>query len=136
MALGSLPAAPWRLDDDTRVNGTVADEDEITAVVVALVRGAGIDVTADADCSASLIDALRRVATVEWTDAAPPAPLDDIDVRILALLASGESVTDVATALRFSRRTLHRRLTAIRSALGVATNREAAVGAAAGRADR
>jgi DNA-binding NarL/FixJ family response regulator len=82
-----------------------------------------------------LVDALDRVSdgvTVE--SGAADWQLSDDDRRLVALLASGHTVTDAARTLAWSRRTIQRRLERIRLELGVATTDEAVMLAARPRA--
>ena len=106
-------------------------EDDVTAVVLALVRGAHIDVRVPAECAtahAALMDALVRIEeVVTEPGAAPPAALAPEDERLVALLAGGASIAEVAATLGYSRRTVQRRLAVVRGTLGASSNREAVI---------
>lgn len=54
-------------------------------------------------------------------------PLEEVDLAVLAALARGLTVTEVATEFHLSRRTLTRRMVDVRAVLGVETNVEAVV---------
>ena len=128
VSLGAVPSTPWWLGADHLVEGTVESDDDVSAAVLAIVRGAAVRLTVPTEglpAVAGLVDALRRLGLDVGTDAAPEIPLADDDRRLLDLLGAGASIDEVARTLGYSRRTIQRRLEAARRHLGVATNREA-----------
>ena len=113
-ALRALPSAPWRLDPTVLVTGTVEDDGDVTAVVLALVRGASVDVCVpngrDAE-RARLMDALARIdRIVTAADATTRPQLGSEDEALVALLVAGYSLAEAGAELGYSRRTLQRRL--------------------------
>jgi DNA-binding CsgD family transcriptional regulator/tetratricopeptide (TPR) repeat protein len=133
-----LPASPWRLASSVVVGGTVHSEEDLTAAVLAFLRGARVDVEVPPGQAATaglLVDALDRVSDGVTVEAgAADWQLSDDDRRLVALLAGGYTVTDAARSLAWSRRTIQRRLERIRLELGVATTDEAVMLAARPRA--
>ena len=129
--LRALPSLPWRLDHAAVVNGDVDDEGDVTAVVLALVRGAHIDVRVPAErttARAALMDALARIdEVVTEPSPAAPAALAPEDEHLVALLAGGASIAEAAATLGYSRRTVQRRLSVVRRTLGASSNREAVI---------
>jgi DNA-binding NarL/FixJ family response regulator len=135
--LDDIPESPWRLDD-IEVGGTVAGPTEVTAAVLAVARGAALAVHVPADrrqIAADLVEALERLGqpvVIDEPVAEGPTPLDADSRRLLDLLAGGATLNEAAAALGYSRRTVQRRLEAVRRRLGVRTNREAVVASRSG----
>ena len=76
----------------------------------------------------------RAQAAALQLDRTAPAPVDHPELRgderaILELLVAGRTIAQVGLELHFSRRTVERRLAALRGRLGVTTN-QALVGRA------
>ncbi|MBV9950599.1 MAG: response regulator transcription factor [Acidimicrobiia bacterium] len=130
--LDRLPESPWRLDQH-EVRGIVSEPADVTAAVLAVARGAAIDVQVPPerpDTATDLLEALERLGgTIEVVEPVVEGPtaLDTDSRRLLDLLADGATLTEAATALGYSRRTVQRRLEGLRRQLGVRTNREAIV---------
>lgn len=104
--------------------GTVAAPADVTAAVLAAVRGAALVVDARVDRSVveGLCDELRRLGRVERR--APEAgwvPLAADERRLLDLLAGGATLGEAAGRLHLSRRSADRRVAAARDRLGVPT---------------
>jgi DNA-binding NarL/FixJ family response regulator len=70
---------------------------------------------------------VRIEEVVTEPGAAPPAALAPEDERLVALLAGGASIAEVAATLGYSRRTVQRRLAVVRQAFGASSNREAVI---------
>ncbi len=129
--LAALTTMPWRLDATSVVTGEVECDDDVAAVVLAILRGAAVDVhvpAARSGARAALLDALARIGSVVTARDPSASPvLDSEDQRLVAVLAAGGSLEDAATALGYSRRTVQRRLVRLRKTVGAATNREAVI---------
>lgn len=98
------------------------------AALLAAARGAGLVVAvADEAHRERLFADLERLGAVRlWHRPGDPlAALDAEQRRLLELLAAGSTLGEAAQALSYSRRTVNRRLAAIRNALGVRTTAEA-----------
>lgn len=131
----------WQLPDgplhDLVLAGTVRDVRDARAAVLAAVAGAGIVAHAgggggvhggDRDLTDTLCDDLRRLGRLDHRlgdDAA--AGLGVEERRLLVLLARGLTLGQAASRLHLSRRSVDRRLSAARVALGVATSGEAVI---------
>jgi DNA-binding NarL/FixJ family response regulator len=130
VSLDALPPAPWRLDRSQEAVGVVRTEDDIARAILAAARGASLLISIDPElprpARAELLDTLARIAPIERP--APPE-LGGPDAELcdaLRVLAAGASVTEAAKQVHMSERTLHRRLAALRSELGVKSNAAAA----------
>ncbi len=95
--------------------------------MLAVTRGAALVAhLTDEALLAELLDGLSRSgARIVDRPAEPPVDIDAIDAQIIDLLASGSSIAGAARDLGYSRRTLERRLAALRSTLGARTNQQA-----------
>ena len=111
--------------------GPVANRKEAEAAVAAAVAGFGVvaELSAPPAVVAAFYEDLRRFGPVEWRDASwlkgGLRQLDAEQRRLLELLSAGASLQVAADLLGYSRRTIDRRLAAIREALGVLTTAEA-----------
>ncbi len=127
----TLPPQPWDLTDRRWFRtGSVGDDDELRAAVLAAARGVGVAVGCpDAGLRATLVDDLARVGAVTEVLRGPDplAGLDDDQQALLRALAGGASIAEAAGELFLSPRTAERRLAAARKALGVRTTAEAIV---------
>ncbi|MCU1454219.1 MAG: transcriptional regulator, LuxR family [Acidimicrobiales bacterium] len=132
--IDELPAAPWRLRDPVVIVGPITNPEELAAAVVAVARGAHLDVEIAADerpAVASLLDGLRQVGRLVHETPEREPTFSPEDEQIISLLAAGASVTEVSGILGYSRRTVQRRLADLRSAVGATTNSETIVRASA-----
>lgn len=125
----ALDARAWDVSDlQILCRGTVADDDSAAASVLALARGAGlqVEVRLTGDARRRYLEDLHRVgsptAAARATDA---VVLPDDQRELLDLLIAGRTVTAAATELHRSRRTVNRILADARERLGVATTAEA-----------
>ena len=88
--LHSLPESPWWLGPGQVVRGPIVDESDLTQVVLAIVRGASVDVVVPPSSSslvASLFDALGRLGLdLTVAERAATVNLDEGDIRLLLLL--------------------------------------------------
>jgi DNA-binding NarL/FixJ family response regulator len=111
--------------------GTVRDDSDAAAALLAAVGGAGLVIHAlgGRDLTDRLVDDLRRLGTVDHRTAEPSErpelPADERE--LLELLADGRTLGEAAAHLHISRRTADRRLASARARLGVATTAEAVV---------
>ena len=125
-----LPNQPWFLRERpiTCVSELRSEHDVISALI-ALLRGAALVVSVHPDLPGSAGRDLARLADVQRLDQQVPVPLplSEDQRQILALLADGRSLPDVATELYLSLRTAERRLSAARRLLGVRSTAEALV---------
>ena len=81
------------------------------------------------DARAELLDALARIGPVENLGTATVASeieTDEVIRDALEVLAKGGTVADAAYTVHMSERTLHRRLSTLRTQLGVRSNTAAA----------
>jgi DNA-binding NarL/FixJ family response regulator len=134
--LHDVPDTPWSMASIV-VTGTLRTEEQVAIAVLAVVRGAAIELDVAARTpivAASLLDELRRIGEVETRLKAGDGggAVDDIDLRLVELVAAGTTITDAATALGYSRRALQRRLAVLRQRTGVTTNAEAVIALAGG----
>ena len=135
----SLERAGWRLEKgfqaappDSRGSpgvvrwGTVTDPHAGAEAVLAVARGSGavILVPGDRQLRARLFEDLSRLGCVEVPEDTSRALTPD-ELRMLALLADGCSVAEVASHMNWSERTVRRRLKSARERLGVSTTVEA-----------
>jgi hypothetical protein len=125
-----LPQEPFDLSDRRLVREvTLTDGSGSADVIAAAARGVSsvclIEI-AEQDV-ADLVDELGRVADVRdrRQQARPSDGLSTEHARLLEALRSGNSLTEAAHALGWSRRTATRRLAEARDALGVVTTAEA-----------
>ena len=111
------------------IRGSIIDEGDVTRAVLAIVRGASVDVVVPPSSGglvAALLDALGRLGMdLTVAERRASAGLDEGDLRLLLLLGRGASIDEAGRELGLSRRTTQRRLEAARRRLGVSTNREA-----------
>ncbi|QXC59744.1 LysR family transcriptional regulator [Aquihabitans sp. G128] len=125
----SLPASPWDLGDRRwSCAGTVADEADAEAAVLALSRGVGLvlSITVEGDVRHRLLEDLYRFGAVQLaSEVVPDSGLGSDHLLLLEALADGSTLTVAAQALHLSDRTAHRRLAEARSILGVGTTAEA-----------
>jgi DNA-binding NarL/FixJ family response regulator len=127
----------WRLAErewsvsDARVVccGLVATFDDVSAALLAAVRGAGVvaRVEPDAEPTRRLLEELRSLGPVEERarQHGDAGELSLEQLELCRLLGLGLSLADAATQLHLSRRTAFRRLADVREALNVETTREA-----------
>jgi DNA-binding CsgD family transcriptional regulator len=120
----------WSVSDSRLVCcGRVMTFDDVSAAVFAAVRGAGVvaRVERDAEPAHRLLDELRSLGAVEERERqhGDVTALSPEQIELCRLLGRGLSLADAATQLHLSRRTAFRRLADVRSALNVATTREA-----------
>jgi DNA-binding CsgD family transcriptional regulator len=124
-----LPDQTWNLSRLHLVcTGTIRIRGDVEAAVLAAARGAGVLVAVvDEAQRARLFADLDHVGAAGfWRRREQPlAALDCEQRRLLELLAEGSTLDQVAEALSYSRRTVNRRLAAIRATLGVRTTAEA-----------
>lgn len=126
-----LGGRTWDLHDQRVLcRGSVHDSATASAAVLALARGAGlqIELALSGDARRRFLEDLHRIAG----SAGGPLPVEPIRLpaeqrMLLDLLASGLTVTAAANELHRSRRTVNRMLTEVRERLGVATTAEAVV---------
>ena len=133
-----LPANPWTLVGPVVVTGSVENDADLTAVVLAAARGALLDVEVPAGpgpALPALLEGLGQVGRPVAPAGPGRHPLSPEDAELVALLAAGATVTEAAERLGYSRRTVQRRLAGLRRATGAGTNREAVL-LAAGRRQR
>jgi DNA-binding NarL/FixJ family response regulator len=127
----------WRIHErdwsiaDARVVccGRVTTFDDVSAALLAAVRGAGVVARVDAGAEAThrLRDELGSLGPIEER-ARQHGDVTELtleQVELCRLLGQGLSLTDAATQLHLSRRTAFRRLADVRIALNVETTREA-----------
>lgn len=122
--------ASWGLEASGVVcAGTVRSREDAAEVLLAAARGAGVVAAVDAnrDLLERVFADLSRLGEVEFRGARsdPLSGLDDEQRELLARLADGDSIDEVAAKLGYSRRTISRRLAALRDALGVDSTAEA-----------
>jgi DNA-binding NarL/FixJ family response regulator len=125
-----LPDEPWQLSSlPLACVAEVATEADATAALVAAIRGAdlAVSVADDVPGRERFIDDLHRLCQVSWFDStvAEPSALSADQQQVLALLAAGASLPDIADQLFLSLRTTERRLSAAKRLLGVRTTAEA-----------
>ena len=128
-----LPLAPWTLNPTMIASLVVRNNDDAARAVIAASRGAsvavGIAPSLPQDARAELLDALARIGPVENLGTATVASeieTDEVMRDALEVLAKGGTVADAAYAVHMSERTLHRRLSTLRTQLGVRSNTAAA----------
>lgn len=130
----ALPEATWDLGAARLLlYGRVSDPDTARLVVLAAARGAGVLAVADpaGELGRAMLADLRRLGPVRTgTVAEPEAPVSPAVLlpeqrALLDRLANGETIAAAAAAEYLSLRTANRRIASARTALGVATTREA-----------
>ena len=129
-----LPIAPWTLDPTMIASLVVRNNDDATRrghrrVPRRLGRGRDRAVAAPRRARVELLDALARIGPVENLGTATVASeieTDEVMRDALEVLAKGGTVADAAYAVHMSERTLHRRLSTLRTQLGVRSNTAAA----------
>jgi DNA-binding NarL/FixJ family response regulator len=125
-----LPEHDWSVSDARVVCcGPVATFDDVSAALLAAVRGAGIiaRIEPDAEPARRLREELSSLGHVEER-ARKHGDVTELSleqVELCRLLGQGLSLADAATRLHLSRRTAFRRLASVREALNVETTREA-----------
>lgn len=120
--LAQLPDEPFVLKGVVAF-GEVRDERGCESVLVALSRGVDVIVAVEVSAKqrAAFFDEISRIAEIRHGR----APMLTREERaVVAGLADGKTLTEVARALGMSRRTATRRLAAARLAFGVATTME------------
>ena len=137
----------WRLSErewsvsDARIVccGPVATFDDVSAALLAAVRGAGVvaRVELEAEPTQRLREELRSLGPIEERarQHGDAAELSLEQIELCVLLGGGLSLADAATQLHLSRRTAFRRLADVRQALNVQTTREAVLIACAAPRD-
>jgi DNA-binding NarL/FixJ family response regulator len=125
-----LPEHEWSVSDARIVCcGLVATFDDVSAALLAAVRGAGIvaRIEPDAEPARRLREELRSLGPIEERarQHGDVSELSLEQVELCRLLGQGLSLADAATQLHLSRRTAFRRLASVREALNVGTTREA-----------
>ena len=124
-----LPERTWDVGGLRLVcAATVRTAADAEATVVAAARGAGLVVAvADQALRERLFADLEHVGavTLRHRRRDPLATLDPEQRRLLELVAGGYTLEQAGQALGYSRRTVTRRLAAIRATLGVRTTAEA-----------
>jgi DNA-binding NarL/FixJ family response regulator len=125
-----LPEHDWSVADARVVCcGTVDTFDDVSAALLAAVRGAGIVARIDPDAEAAqrLLEELRSLGTVDERvrKHGDVSELSLEQIELCRLLGRGLSLADAAVQLHLSRRTAFRRLASVRDALNVETTREA-----------
>jgi DNA-binding NarL/FixJ family response regulator len=140
----SLPDAPWDLSSTRLIAAGVVDRPTAAqAALLCAVRGAGLIAAVDRErpwAASFLADLARLVppaprasvepaagpaAAQEASRPAEPGPLSAEQCDLLDLLADGHSIAQAARLRYLSLRTANRRVAEARTALGVATTREA-----------
>jgi DNA-binding NarL/FixJ family response regulator len=120
-------------DRSAVAKGSVSDFEDASSALAAVYRGYGLVLRMDPKLRESLrvmlVDGLRRLGTVEIRKAGPsPSPLlSPLQRRLLAGLAAGSTITELAVENAMSRRTVERKLAAARSTLGARSNAEAVI---------
>jgi DNA-binding CsgD family transcriptional regulator len=125
-----LPERDWSVSDSRLVCcGRVVTFDDVSAALLAAVRGAGVValVEPEAEPGMRLREELRSLGPVEERVRrhGDVTELSLEQIELCRLLGRGLSLTDAATQLHLSRRTAFRRLADVRAALNVVTTREA-----------
>lgn len=124
-----LPERTWNVSGLRLVcTATIRTPRDAETALVAAARGAGLAVAvAEEALRERLFADLEHLGAVNlWHRRGDPlAALDREQRRLLKLLAEGVTLEEVAQALSYSRRTVNRRLAAIRAALGARTTAEA-----------
>jgi DNA-binding NarL/FixJ family response regulator len=129
-AAGWQPVAGW-IAPRGRVacHGTVASDADAVLALRAALGGAGVVIVARTSRHTTdrLVDDLRRLGRVEHVtfDVPPPRSIDEIQRRLLRLIAEGWTLGEAAQELGLARRTADRRLDAARRALGAERTAEA-----------
>ena len=126
VSIAALPDEPWNLaaGSTTTVVAVVADDADAARVLLARLRGARVVVAAvDPARSSVLIEGLTRVGHVRRFDPAhdPVDALTPQEHHILAEFAAGASAESIADSIGYSRRSVARRLSSIRSKLGTSS---------------
>jgi hypothetical protein len=125
-----LPQRDWSVSDSRVVCcGRVATFDDVSAALLAAVRGAGViaRIEAGAEPTQRLREELRSLGPVDERarQHGDVTELSLEQVELCRLLSRGLSLADAAAHLHLSRRTAFRRLADVRTALNVETTREA-----------
>jgi DNA-binding CsgD family transcriptional regulator len=125
-----LPEHDWSVSDARVVCcGPVSTFDDVSDVLLAAVRGAGIiaRIEAGAEPARRLLEELGSLGEVEERARrhGDVTELSLEQIELCRLLGRGLSLADAATQLHLSRRTAFRRLASVREALNVSTTREA-----------
>ena len=109
-------------------SGVVSRAPDVAATLMAAARGAGVVVAVQPGSALRerLFDDLSRVGSVTLRHARrdPLAGLQPEQRELLQLLANGANLDEAARALSYSRRTVDRRLAAVRATLGARTTAE------------
>ena len=114
----ALPAEPWDLAElPLTCVAEVAGDDDVTAALMAALRGADLAIVVAAD--------LGDVDRFDDESSTTVSPLSPDQQQILTLLAQGASLPAIAEQLFLSLRTTERRLSAARRLLGAQTTAEA-----------
>ncbi len=131
--LAEVAMAPWSLST-TLVTGTVRTHEEAASALLCVLRGASIAVAVPAArrvVASTLLDELRRIGEVEIVENGGTSTkllaVNELDNRLVALLAAGVTMTEAAAQLGYSRRTLQRRLIRLRDRSESATTAETVV---------
>lgn len=125
-----LPEHEWSVTDARVVCcGPVATFDDVSAALLAAVRGAGVvaRIEPGAEPAHRLREELSSLGPIEERarEHGDVTELTPEQIELCRLLGRGLSLTDAATLLHLSRRTAFRRLADVREALNVETTREA-----------
>lgn len=126
----ALPNEPWD-QSDRRIAcwGTVKNEDDVSAAVLAGARGAVVLAVSRAPAwlVTRLVDDLARLGAVDHPVAATSlvGGPDNDQRALLDLLAGGATVAEAAQERHLSIRSAERRLASARAALGVRSTAEA-----------
>lgn len=126
--VGSLPAVPWHLGDAPVLVGQVDGAEQLSEAVLAVARGADLDLTVASGAEpvlAALLDGLRRIGRQVGAPEEGLPALDPEDRRLVDLMADGRTAAEIAAILGYSRRTVQRRMERVRLTLGASSNREA-----------
>jgi DNA-binding CsgD family transcriptional regulator len=120
----------WSVSDARIVCcGVVATFDDVSAALLAAVRGAGVvaRIEPGAEPAHRLREELSSLGPIEERarEHGDVTELTPEQIELCRLLGRGLSLTDAATLLHLSRRTAFRRLADVREALNVETTREA-----------
>jgi DNA-binding CsgD family transcriptional regulator len=123
------PSGGWSIEGRRIVcHGEGRTREDADAALLAGVRGAGLVVVADPGWALlpALFDDLRRLGPVEVRAGSPgQPPLTAEQHAMLALVAAGASLPQVARELHWSLRTVNRRLAEARAVLGARTTAQA-----------